>query len=350
MTPGSEGHSIGTLLPGSPQRMGRPATISATEVPSRQSRLAGKAAGGRKGGRWQVLVAVAAAGWLLTMAGSAAAADIDWAKVDHALGKVGTDQPDGVRKYGLPRSDLHVTLDGVALKPAFALGGWLAFEPMESAAIVMGDLVLAEREVNPVMSRLLAHGIVITAVHNHLLHAVPATFYMHIAGRGDPVRLAQALHDALRAGSGTPLDTAVPPPAPASLSALPIDTARLDRILGYRGKRNGGVYQFAIPRADTIREQGMILPPAMGTAIGINFQPTGQDQAAITGDLALIAVEVVPVQSALRRAGIKVTALHNHMLDEQPRLFFVHFWARGEAVRLAEGMRAALDHVNATKE
>lgn len=289
--------------------------------------------------------ALAVAGTLLA-ATPVLAADADWARVDQALGKQGADQPGGVRKYGLPRTDLHVTVDGVAIKPSLALGGWLAFKPMGGQAMVMGDLVLTEPEINPVMTRLLADGITVTAVHNHLLRAQPATFYMHVAGQGDPVKLATALHEGLAAGSKT---TFGPPAAAQPAAQMDLDPAKLGQVLGHKGTVNGGVVQFSIPRGDVVNDEGMAVPPAMGTAIGINFQPTGDGKAATTGDFVLLASEVNPVLQALRQNGIEVTALHNHMLDDQPRMFFVHFWANDGAMKLAQGLRAALDRVNVAK-
>jgi len=290
---------------------------------------------------------LAIAGLALGLALPAAAAETDWSKVAGALGKSGTETPGGVYRVGLPRSDLRVTVDGVAIKPAFALGGWLAFRPMGAQAMVMGDLVLTEEEINPVMARLLADGITVTAVHNHLLRAQPATFYMHVAGQGDPVRLATALHDGLAAGSKTPFG----PPAAAAQPApqIDLDAAKLGQVLGHKGTVNGGVAQFSIPRADAVSDDGVAVPPPMGTAIGINFQPTGEGKAAVTGDFVLLASEVNPVLRALRENNIEVTALHNHMLDDQPRMFFVHFWANDDATRLAQGLRAALDHVNVAR-
>lgn len=267
----------------------------------------------------------------------------DWSKVDQALGRTGSDQPGGVHKYGLPRSDLHVTVDGVEIRPSLALGGWLAFKAMGGAAMVMGDLVMTEDEINPVMGKLLANGIMVTAVHNHLLRAQPPTFYMHVAGQGDAVKLATALHDALGA-SKTPAPTGA-----AAQAALSIDTAGLEATLGFKGAANGGVYQFAIPRGDTINDAEMAIPPAMGTAIAVNFQPTGEGKAAITGDFVLLAPEVGPVLKALQENGIEVTAVHNHMLDDSPRAFFVHFWANADAMKLAHGIRMALDRVNVAK-
>jgi hypothetical protein len=264
-----------------------------------------------------------------------------------AIGKPGAEMPGGVYRIGLPRSDLKVTVDGVTLKPALALGSWLSFVSHgEDQAMVMGDLVLTDIEVNPVMAKLVAGGIEITALHNHLLRNTPHTMYMHIAGHGDPAQLAKTLHDAL-ALSGTPF-SAPPAASPAAPETIDLDTAALDRIVGHKGKIGGGVYDYGIPRAEAPREGGMALPPAMGSAEAINFQPTGGGKAAITGDFVLTAAEVNPVLRTLRENGIEVTALHNHMLDDEPRLFFMHFWANDDAQKLARGIAAALGHVAVT--
>jgi len=252
-----------------------------------------------------------------------------------------------VHRYGFPRTDLTVSLDGVAIKPALALGGWVAFKPAHGGAMVMGDLVLLESEINPVMLKLIEGGLEITAVHNHLLRASPATFYMHVGGHGDPARMAAVIHDAL-AVSKTPLAT---PAAAGPAPAVDLDTAQLDQIIGVKGQANGGVYQFNVPRRDPVTEGGMQIAPVgpMGVAIGINFQPTGGGKAAITGDFVLTGDEVNPVIKALRANGIEVTAVHSHMLDEQPRLFFLHFWANDDALKLARGLRVALDKTASTK-
>jgi hypothetical protein len=277
---------------------------------------------------------------------SAHAEEMDWQKVDDALGRKPAVSGD-VRRYGFPRTDLTVTLDGVTIKPALALGGWVAFKPMHGQAMVMGDLVLLESEINPVMLKLIEGGLEITAVHNHLLRASPATFYLHVGGHGDPARMAAVIHDAL-AVSKTPLAT---PAAAAPPPAVDLDTAQLDQIIGAKGQANGGVYQFGVPRRDQVTESGMQVAPAgpMGVATGINFQPTGGGKAAITGDFVLTNDEVNPVINALRANGIDVTAVHSHMLDEQPRLFFLHFWANDDALKLARGLRAALDKTASTK-
>ena len=275
---------------------------------------------------------------------TAHAQDVDWQKIDETLGRKPAVAGD-VHRYGFPRTDLTVTLDGVTIKPALALGGWVAFKPGHGGVMVMGDLVLLESEINPVMLKMIANGLEITAVHNHLLGASPATFYMHIAGHGDPLKIATAIRDGL-ADSKTPLTVAASTTPPPSVD---LDTAQLDQIIGVKGQANGGVYQFNVPRREAVTEDGMQLSPvgAMGVAIGINFQPTGGGKAAITGDFVLTSDEVNPVIMALRTHGIEVTALHSHMLDEQPRLFFMHFWANDDARKLAHGLATALAHVAA---
>ena len=271
---------------------------------------------------------------------AAQAQEVDWKKVDEVLGRTAAVGGD-VHRYGFPRTDLNVTVDGVTIRPAFALGGWTAFKPMHGEVMVMGDLVLLETEVNPVMAKLLENGLEITAVHNHLLRANPETFYMHIGGHGDPVKIATAIHAAL-AESKTPLTA---PPAGGTPPAIDLDTAQLDSIMGVKGTNNGGVYAFGVPRRDPITENGAPLTPVgpMGVANGINFQPTGGGKAAITGDFLVTGEEVNPLIRTLRQNGIEVTAIHSHMLTEQPRMIFIHFWANDDAIKLAKGIRAALD-------
>lgn len=260
-----------------------------------------------------------------TLAATSAAwsQEIDWQKVDDAMGRKPAVVSGDVHRYGFPRSDLSVTLDGVSIKPALALGGWVAFKGMSSGnqAMVMGDLVLLETEIKPVMTKLVEGGLDITAVHNHLLRANPATFYMHVGGHGDPAKMAVAIRTAL-SESKTPL---APPTPPAAAPAIDLDTVQLDQIIGGKGQANGGVYQFAVVRRDAVTENAMTLAPAgpLGLATGIGFQPTGNGKAAITGDFVLTADEVNPVIRALRDNGIEVTALHSHMLDEQPRLYCI---------------------------
>ena len=287
----------------------------------------------------RVLLPLLTAGTVFVSA-SASAQKIDWQQVDAAFGRKPA-VSDDVHRYGFPRTDLSVTLDGVTIKPALALGGWVAFKPSHGGAMVMGDLVLLESEINPVMAKLIEGGIEITAVHNHLLRANPATFYMHVGGHGDPTKMAGIIREALTA-SKTPLAT---PSAAGPAPAVDLDTAKLEQILGAKGQPNGGVYQFGVLRRDPIIENEMPITPAgaMGLATAINFQPTGDGKAAITGDFVLTGDEVNPVIRALRSNGIEVTAVHSHMLDEQPRLFFLHFWANDDADKLARGLRAAID-------
>jgi hypothetical protein len=267
------------------------------------------------------------------------AAEIDWKKVDAALGKTAAVSGE-VHRYGLPRSDLHVALDGVAIKPALALGGWVAFAPVHGEAMVMGDLVLLETEITPVMTKLLDGGLDITAIHNHILRASPATFYMHVGGHGDPEKMAAVIRSALSA-SKTPFDPPSTTAGPAP--AVDLDTAKLDQIMGVKGTASGGVYQFGVPRRDPSTESGMQVNTPLGGANAINFQPTGNGKAAITGDFLVTGNEVNPLIRALRAGDIEVTAIHSHMLDEQPRMFFIHFWANDDAQKLARNVRTALE-------
>jgi hypothetical protein len=271
----------------------------------------------------------------------------EWKPVEEAIGKTGSMQPGGVFKIGLPRNDLAVTVRGVPINPVLALGSWIAFKKMGNQSVVMGDLVLTEGEVGPVMWSLQESGIEQTALHNHVLDESPRVMYMHIHGHGDALKLAAAIRRAL-SYSKTPFDQ----PAGATLKKQligEIDFRQVEQVLGRAGKDNNGVYQFSIARADKITDGGMEIPPSMGVATAINFQQTGAGRAAITGDFVLIAAEVNPVIHALRENGIAVTAIHSHMLTESPRLFFMHFWANDDALKLARGLRAALDQTNSAK-
>jgi len=289
-----------------------------------------------------VILQLASVTLTIGLCSSVLGADSDWAPVAKALGRSGAEMPGGVYRVGLGRSDLKVTLDGVQIKPPLALGSYLAFQKIGGDGMVMGDLVLTHEEVNPVMKKLVEGGIEITALHNHLLRSSPATMYMHFLGHGDPARLAGVLRTAL-SESGTPLAA---PAAAGSPPPLELDTAAIERTLGAKGAATGGVYQFNIARAETITDGGMSIPIAMGSGIVINFQPTGGGKAAITGDFVLVAQEVNPVLKTLRDNGIEVTALHSHMLEERPRLFFMHYWANDDAQKLATGLKEALSKVN----
>jgi hypothetical protein len=290
----------------------------------------------------RAMTAMAFASLPLLSASAATTAETDWKKIDLVFGRpAAVSGP--VHRYGLPRTDLKVSLDGVQLKPGFALGGWVAFEPMGDATMMMGDLVLTEAEINPVMTKLLAEGLQVTAVHNHLLRASPPTFYMHVSGMGDAENLARMTRVALEE-SQTPWEMGAAPPPAATEPGL--DTAKIDEVIGFKGRNNNGVYQFGVPRSDSIKQGGMALPGPRGSAIAINFLPTGGGQAAITGDFVALASEVNPLIKAVRDNGIEVTAIHNHMLDDEPRAFFIHFWANDDAVKLAKGLRAGLDTVH----
>jgi biotin operon repressor len=281
---------------------------------------------------------------LSTIAAAQAPAS-DWKAVEEAMGRPGQAQPGDVIKFGMPRKDLHVRVGNVEIKPGLALGSWAAFKRMESGSMVMGDLVLTEDELEPVMRKLQEGGIEISAVHNHLIGELPRVMYMHIASHGDAVRMARAIHDAVALTKTPGPDSG----GSTASEALGIDQKKIEDILGYNGKVNGGILQFGVPRAELITESATTIPPSMGVATALNFQPTGGGQAAITGDFVLLGKEVNPVMKALRENGIEVTAVHSHMLMEEPRLFFMHFWGNDDALKLAKGLRAALDLTNSQK-
>ena len=283
-----------------------------------------------------ILLAFSAA---FAAAAAQAPADDEWSAVEEALGRKGTRHPGNVIRFSFPRSDLQVSVGGVRLRPAFALGSWVAFRATRNGALVMGDLVLREREVSGVISVLQNAGIEQTALHHHLLQETPRVLYLHIHGEGDAAEIAAGIRAAL-ARTGTPRA------AQARAPAIALDTARLDEILGQAGTSRGGVYQVLAVRAESIRDHGTEIPPAMGVATTLNFQPTGNGRAAITGDFVLTAREVNAVIRALQAHRITVTSIHNHMLTEEPRLFFLHFWALGNGLDLGRGLREALDRTN----
>ena len=264
----------------------------------------------------------------------------DWTAVTTAIGRAGALQPDGVMKYSFPRNDMSVSLDGVTLKPALALGSWVAFKRLGSGnAMAMGDIVLTEAEVSQVISTLQQRKVFQTAVHNHLLRESPRVVYVHIEARGAAAGIAAAIRSALDL-------TATPAPSSAAAgTAIDIDTATIRRTLGVAGKGNGGVYQVSVPRREPIRMEGEVVPPSMGVSTAINFQPTGSGRAAITGDFVMREAEVNRVIPILRAGQIAITALHSHMIGEEPRLYFMHFWANDDAGRLATTLRRALDQL-----
>jgi hypothetical protein len=269
------------------------------------------------------------------------AQSLDTTKIDEALGRPGQKLGD-VYKVGFPRSDLHVSVHGLAIKPGLALGSWAAFTGTDENAMVMGDLVLLEDELNPVMEKLRAAAFEITAVHNHLIDETPHVVYMHYMGHGAASQLAASLRTAL-ASSKTPLEK----PAPAAADAVaPGWVKTVEDSVGRKGTYKGGVLAYGVPRAEVITMQGMTIAPAAGVAEAINFQAADSGNVATTGDFVLTAEEVNPVISELQAHHILVTALHSHMLVEQPRLFFMHFWAVGSPESVGAGIAAALKHVS----
>jgi Domain of Unknown Function (DUF1259) len=265
---------------------------------------------------------------------------LDTAKIDEALGRAGQKTGE-VYRLAFPRTDLHVSVAGLQIKPGLALGSWAAFAGSDREAMVMGDLVLLENELTPVTKKLRAEGFEITAVHNHVLNETPRVIYLHYMGHGQSAELAKSLRAAL-AESKTPLDK---PSAPPATVEPPTFVKTIEDTLGTKGRFAGGVLSFGIPRAGTITDHGTTLTPPQGVAEAINFQEAGTGKVATTGDFVLTAEEVNPVISALEEHDIAVTALHSHMLAEQPRLFFMHFWAVGSTESVAGGIKAALSHV-----
>lgn len=268
-----------------------------------------------------------------------------WAPVEQALGRSGSAQPGGVMKFAFPRRDLHVSVANVAVRPALALGGWVAFKHTSGGqAMAMGDLVLTDDEIEPVISALQQGGVEETALHNHLLGAAPNVMYLHIAARGNAANIARAIRHALET-SKTPLDTV----AAGAPPALDLDTAAIAAALGYHGKASGGVYQVGVPRTGRIMEGSEEVPASMGTATSINFQSTGGGKAAIAGDFVLTGNEVNPVIRVLRDNGIEITALHSHMIGDAPHLYFMHYWANDDAIKLARAIGAALAKTQSAK-
>jgi Domain of Unknown Function (DUF1259) len=264
----------------------------------------------------------------------------DWSATDKALGRAGADQPGGVHKFSFPRSDLRVAIGDVAIKPALALGSWVAFKrASDGQSMAMGDLVLTPDEVAAVMAKLQQGGVEQSALHNHLVGEAPHVMYMHIMAKGDASKIAQTIYDAL-ALTKTPLQA---PAAAPPVAAAGFDTTGFASALGYSGKSNGGVYQISVPRPEPIREGNDDVPPSMGVATAINVQPTTGGRAVTTGDFVLLPGEVNAVIRALKANGIAVTALHSHLMMDQPHVLFMHFWGNDEATKLAAGLRAALD-------
>jgi hypothetical protein len=270
--------------------------------------------------------------------------DAGWDAVDRVFGQPGKDLPENVHKFSWPRTDLKVSIDGVAVEPALALGSWGAFQKMEGgSADTMGDLVLLGSEVAPVVSALEGGGFEVMAIHNHLINEIPRVVYVHFHGKGEPAALAETLRGAL-ARSATPLTpgTGAAPAKPTVEQEKAFQAVQ--DIVGRKGSLAGRVLQMSIPRGEKITDLGMEIPPAMGMAIAINFETVGP-RVATTGDFVLVADEVNPVIRALHAHGIEATALHSHMLRESPRLFFLHFWGVDTPEKIAAGIQDALSKV-----
>lgn len=264
---------------------------------------------------------------------------IDWEKVGEALGKQGEQKKGGVYKVSFPRSDLNISVGDVQVETALSFGSWTAFKPTQNGnALVLGDLVLTGDEYNQVISKLQEGGIEQTAIHKHLPDMSTPVWWTHIKGTGDPVEMAKTINNGLTK-TEMPMEAA----GGGGAEGVDLNTDKLDKIIGHKGKIDSGVYKYSIGLNQSVTTEGVELPSAMGTAIVLGFQPLGDGKAAINGDFVMTAEEVNPVIRALRENDIQVVSLHNHMLEEEPRLFFMHFWATGDATTLAEGLRAGLD-------
>jgi uncharacterized protein DUF1259 len=271
----------------------------------------------------------------------------EWKAVEDVFGFPPANLPGGVARFNMPRKDLHVNVGGTGVKPGLALGAWAAFYRVgDNDAMIMGDLVLTEDEVAPVMKALEEGGVEVTAIHNHLLGESPKIMYLHMGGHGDPVKLAQTVKRAVGLTKG-PLPQGSP--AKESAADLGFDVEALDKIMGRKGTVSGGVLHYSAPRAEKLTEEGMETPPSMGAGTVINFQPTGNGRAAIAGDFAMTGKEVGSVIKILEDNGIQPVALHSHALDDVPRLFYMHFWANDDTLKLAKALRSAVDATNSAK-
>jgi hypothetical protein len=271
----------------------------------------------------------------------------EWKNVEDVFGFPGDILPGGVIRFNMPRKDLHVSVGGTEIKPGLALGAWAAFHRVgNNDAMVMGDLVLTEDEVAPAMKALQGGGVEVTALHNHLIGESPRILYIHMGGHGDPVKMAQTIKQAV-----TLTKTPIPQKGGGTKESedLGFDVAAVEKILGQPGKVSGGVLHVNVPRAEKLTEEGMDTPPSMGAGTSINFQPTGNGKAAIAGDFAMTWKEVGPVMKVLQDNGVQAVALHSHALNDVPRLFYMHFWANDDAVKLAKTLRRALDKTNSAK-
>lgn len=268
----------------------------------------------------------------------------DYQQVLTATGKSG-DFKANVLKVNVPRNDLHVTIAGYSVPTPFGFGGWFAMTKGDGAEdVLMGDLVLTQEEVNPVMSALLDHGLEVTALHNHFFWEEPRVFFMHIHGHGKAAALADAIKPALDLiGHGKPADSSAPPAAAARPASL--DAGRIAKIVGHSGEQNGAVYKITVGRDDlSVKDMGATINARMGLNTWAAFVGTNED-AAVAGDVAMLESEVTPALKALQSHGLEVVAMHHHMVGSRPVIIFLHYWGRGPVEKLATGFRAALDEL-----
>jgi hypothetical protein len=265
---------------------------------------------------------------------------LDTARLAQAAGMHGTGK-NGEYKIAVPRKDLQVTVDGFSIIPPMGLTSWAAFTPCSDSAMVMGDIVVTETELWPVQQEVIRQGLVITAIHHHFARSRPAVFYMHIDGKGDPLRLARSVKAIFRQAASVRQPYASAGKADSVVNTLP--TAWLDSLIGHKGEMNKGVYKYTIGRNDVqLLEDGIPVSSFLGFNTWAAWQGT-PEKAAVAGDFAMLENEVEPVIRTLVKNGIEVVAVHNHMTQEQPRIFFLHYWGTGPAEKLAKGLRAALD-------
>jgi hypothetical protein len=266
------------------------------------------------------------------------------------LGKQG-DFKENVLKINIPRNDLKVTIDGIETPTPFGFGGWLAITKGDGGMdVMMGDLVLVEDEVNPVMSALLDNGLEVTAIHNHFFFESPRIFYMHVHGHGKPADLAKMAKPAVDLiGQGSPQHQSSVSGGTSSVTAGQIDTAKIARIAGHEGEQNGAVYKITVGRDDLkLKEMGANINSRMGLNTWAAF--FGSDaNAEVAGDIAMLSREVTPVLKALRANGLNVVAIHHHMTGTQPAVYFLHYWGTGPAEKLAAGFKAALGELGKGK-